>query len=164
MQPSTEKQMQAYILAQRLEQALRDLTALWSDAGEDIDTLLTPNYPFDRCIGDVWTDVRNWVDGVHFTQPTPKNVQQVKDAQDFIEKWHPNYSASYDIATINDLELLMSLQQEDIPSEEITDTAQNLLDNEYEGNIESIIIAHDYYQTSCKVYKEAIENFIRLNS
>lgn len=81
---STAKQIRAYALVQTLEQTFRDLMTLWSDAGDELDDMLQPNYPFNYSMDDMWAETQKWMDGMTAHPIIPPKAETVNEGKIYL--------------------------------------------------------------------------------
>jgi hypothetical protein len=82
-----------------------------------------------------------------------KKEWKEKTAWDFVEEHYPNYSSCDMIARLNDLDKLVDEEFEE------GDSADQLLQRDYGGEIPNFEISIDQTKTELLIYKKAIENF-----
>lgn len=83
-----------------------------------------------------------------------KTVEKFDDKNPwrFVEKFYPRYASSDQICHAGDLQKLMD--------EEVDGCAEELLNDEFEGDIHNPEILREYNSVHVEVYEDAIEGFI----
>jgi len=74
----------------------------------------------------------------------------------FVEKYYPRYAHADEIAHAGDLQKLLD--------GEIDGCAEELLHDEYEGNVEHPRIEQDYNAVHVEIYERSIENYIDVHN
>jgi hypothetical protein len=114
---------------------------------QDVDTLMIQTYE------QLFT-VQSYT-MIHYTRAArATRLNNAGGAWGFVELYFPKYSCSDLIARNNDLQKILDHDFE------LGDCAENLLNNEFKGNLTDPAIKTELYDTERTIYEMAIENYL----